>query len=103
MKHSVEFEKVKRHKLLNQDGVYQLPLVVLLCEFARPSASKGATVLEWHDVMTLFHELVHAMHCELSTFLYDENLTMTNVHFTSHDRSYRIPERLWNTLRDRFC
>jgi intermediate peptidase len=64
VKQSVDFENSKRHKLPNQDGVYQLPLVVLLCEFARPSLSKGPTVLEWQDVTTLFHEMGHAMHCE---------------------------------------
>jgi mitochondrial intermediate peptidase len=58
-----DFEAVKRHRLPNQEGVYQLPLVVLLCEFARPTISKGATVLEWHEVQTLFHEMGHAMHC----------------------------------------
>lgn len=64
IKRSLDFENSKRHKLPNQDGVYQLPLVVLLCEFARPSLSKGPTVLEWHEVTTLFHEMGHAMHCE---------------------------------------
>ncbi|EDR15793.1 mitochondrial intermediate peptidase [Laccaria bicolor S238N-H82] len=59
---SQEFEAVKRHRLPNQDGIYQLPLVVLLCEFARPTPSKGPTVLEWHEVLTLFHEMGHAMH-----------------------------------------
>ncbi|KAG7099592.1 Mitochondrial intermediate peptidase [Marasmius oreades] len=59
---SLEFEAVKRHKLPGQEGVYQLPLVVLLCEFAPPSASRGPTVLEWHEVNTLFHEMGHAMH-----------------------------------------
>jgi intermediate peptidase len=62
--HSREFEAVKRHRLPAQDGVYQLPLVVLLCEFARPTAAHGPTVLQWHEVMTLFHEMGHAMHCE---------------------------------------
>jgi len=61
---NLEFERVKRHKIPNQEGMYQLPLVVLLCEFTRPSVLKGAAVLEWHDVMTLFHEMGHAMHCK---------------------------------------
>jgi mitochondrial intermediate peptidase len=61
---SREFEAVKRHKLPGQNGVFQLPLVVLVCEFARPSAAHGPTVLQWHEVMTLFHEMGHAMHCE---------------------------------------
>jgi intermediate peptidase len=60
---SEEFESVKRHRLPGQDGVYQLPLVVLLCEFSQPSITRGPTVLEWHEVLTLFHEMGHAMHC----------------------------------------
>ncbi|KAJ6604842.1 mitochondrial intermediate peptidase [Mycena vulgaris] len=48
---SREFEAVKRHKLPGQDGIYQLPLV-----------AQGPTVLQWHEVMTLFHEMGHAMH-----------------------------------------
>ena len=62
-KESQDFEAVKRHQLPGQDGVYQLPLVVLLCEFAPPSTARGPTVLEWHQVETLFHEMGHAMHC----------------------------------------
>ncbi|KAJ7631141.1 mitochondrial intermediate peptidase [Roridomyces roridus] len=57
---SRSFEAVKRQKLPGQDGVYQLPLVVLVCDFSRPSWK--ATVLQWHDVMTLGHEMGHAMH-----------------------------------------
>ncbi|KAK7058376.1 Mitochondrial intermediate peptidase [Paramarasmius palmivorus] len=59
---SVHFEATKRHRIPGADGVYQLPLVVLLCEFTRPSVNKGPTVLEWHEVSTLFHEMGHAMH-----------------------------------------
>ncbi|KAJ7103343.1 mitochondrial intermediate peptidase [Mycena belliarum] len=59
---SREFEAVKRHKLPGQNGIYQLPLVVLLCEFARPTVAQGPTVLQWHEVTTLFHEMGHAMH-----------------------------------------
>ncbi|KAF7311072.1 Mitochondrial intermediate peptidase [Mycena chlorophos] len=58
---SREFESVKRHVLPGQTGVYQLPLVVLLTEFARPAAKSG-TILQWHEVTTLWHEMGHAMH-----------------------------------------
>jgi mitochondrial intermediate peptidase len=58
VRESIEFEAVKRHRLPGQPGVYQLPVVVLLCEF-------GRSTLEWHEVMTLFHEMGHAMHCKL--------------------------------------
>ncbi|KAI6031498.1 mitochondrial intermediate peptidase [Pisolithus microcarpus] len=56
------FERVKRHRLRGVQGEYQLPLVVLLCEFSRPSVLSGPTILEWHEVQTLFHEMGHAMH-----------------------------------------
>nr|Q6Y5M5.1 RecName: Full=Mitochondrial intermediate peptidase; Short=MIP; AltName: Full=Octapeptidyl aminopeptidase; Flags: Precursor [Pleurotus djamor]AAO61502.1 mitochondrial intermediate peptidase [Pleurotus djamor]AAS46738.1 mitochondrial intermediate peptidase [Pleurotus djamor] len=59
---SQSFESSKRHRVRGQDGEFQLPLVVLVCEFARPSVSSGPTVLDWHEVMTLFHEMGHAMH-----------------------------------------
>lgn len=61
---SKAFEGVKRHRVRGEDGVFQLPLVVLLCEFMRPTISRGPTVLEWHEVLTLFHEMGHAMHCK---------------------------------------
>ncbi|KAG6897111.1 Mitochondrial intermediate peptidase [Termitomyces sp. T32_za158] len=61
---SQHFEAVKRHRVPGQDGVYQLPVVALVCDFARPSITRGPTVLEWHEVTTLFHEMGHAMHCE---------------------------------------
>jgi intermediate peptidase len=61
---SQEFEAVKRHRLPNQDGIYQLPVVSLLCEFSRPTTTKGPSILEWHEVLTLFHEMGHAMHCK---------------------------------------
>ena len=41
---------------------FQLPVVVLLTEFS-PPLSQGPAVLEWHEVLTLFHEMGHAMHC----------------------------------------
>lgn len=59
---SQRFELVKRHRLRGVQGEYQLPLVVLLCEFSRPSNLTGPAVLEWHEVQTLFHEMGHAMH-----------------------------------------
>ncbi|KIK96397.1 hypothetical protein PAXRUDRAFT_826022 [Paxillus rubicundulus Ve08.2h10] len=59
---SRSFEAIKRHKLRGMDGEYQLPLVVLLCEFTRPTIARGPTILEWHEVQTLFHEMGHAMH-----------------------------------------
>jgi intermediate peptidase len=60
---ALNFGTSQRRQVRGQKGVHHLPVVVLLCEFARPSASRGGTVLEWHEVTTLFHEMGHAMHC----------------------------------------
>ncbi|KAI9512530.1 mitochondrial intermediate peptidase [Russula earlei] len=55
------FEAGGRHRF--PGGVFQLPVVVLLTEFSRPTMSlHGPAVLEWHEVLTLFHEMGHAMH-----------------------------------------
>ena len=61
---SLEFDKRYRRQLKGVHGEYQLPVVVLLCEFMPPSASRGAAALQWHEVQTLFHEMGHAMHCK---------------------------------------
>nr|ADV02767.1 MIP protein [Volvariella volvacea] len=62
VRQSFDFDAAKRHKSPGQPKTLQLPLVVLLCEFAPPSLAHGPTILEWHEVMTLFHEMGHAMH-----------------------------------------
>ncbi|KAH8099338.1 mitochondrial intermediate peptidase [Cristinia sonorae] len=59
---SKEFGFAQRTRISDREGVFQLPVVVLLCEFARPTATRGPTVLAWHEVLTLFHEMGHAMH-----------------------------------------
>ncbi|PWY98831.1 mitochondrial intermediate peptidase [Testicularia cyperi] len=49
-------------------GSYQLPVVVLMCDFSRPGNALGASggtgpcLLAWHEVETLFHEMGHAVH-----------------------------------------
>lgn len=45
-------------------GRYQLPVVVLMCDFARPGGGggQGPCLLGWHEVETLFHEMGHAIH-----------------------------------------
>nr|QBH67469.1 putative mitochondrial intermediate peptidase [Ustilago esculenta]QBH67580.1 putative mitochondrial intermediate peptidase [Ustilago esculenta] len=44
-------------------GRYQLPVVVLMCDFARPGGMNGGPcLLGWHEVETLFHEMGHAIH-----------------------------------------
>lgn len=53
--------------LRGRDGLYQLPVVVLMCDFSAP-VDGTPSLLSWHEVETLFHEMGHAMHCE-----YDPN------------------------------
>ena len=65
---SNEFEAGNRSRIRGVEGVFQLPVVVLLCDFTRPTLSQGPTTLAWHEVLTLFHEMGHAMHCELQDY-----------------------------------
>ena len=60
---SLEFDSTHLRRIRGKEGLYQLPVVVLVCEFTPPSARRGAAPLEWHEVQTLFHEMGHAMHC----------------------------------------
>lgn len=47
-----------------REGLFQLPVVVLNCDFGDASSKQGGlTLLTWQEVETLFHEMGHAMHC----------------------------------------
>ncbi|KAJ3037654.1 Mitochondrial intermediate peptidase [Rhizophlyctis rosea] len=46
-------------------GLKQLPIVVLVTDFARP-VEDGTTLLSLEEVKTLFHEMGHAMHSMLA-------------------------------------
>ncbi|KAI1783072.1 mitochondrial intermediate peptidase [Ganoderma leucocontextum] len=59
---SQQFEGDHHVPIPTSNMTYQLPVVVLLCEFIRPTTGWGPTILEWHEVLTLFHEMGHAMH-----------------------------------------
>ncbi|QRW00380.1 metallopeptidase MepB [Ceratobasidium sp. AG-Ba] len=48
-------------RLRGRGGLYQLPVVVLMCDFAMPTENTPS-LLGWHEVETLFHEMGHAMH-----------------------------------------
>ncbi|KAK0557840.1 Mitochondrial intermediate peptidase [Tilletia horrida] len=43
-------------------GEFQIPNIVLLCDFSRPTVKDGPSLLNWAEVETLFHEMGHAMH-----------------------------------------
>ncbi|CUA72432.1 mitochondrial intermediate peptidase [Rhizoctonia solani] len=47
--------------LRGRNGLYQLPVVVLMCDFSVPTDGVPS-LLNWHEVETLFHEMGHAMH-----------------------------------------
>jgi intermediate peptidase len=55
-------------RVKGKEGRYQLPLVVLTTDFARPTAQDGPSLLAWPEVETLFHEMGHAIHCKLNFF-----------------------------------
>lgn len=57
--------EVETVSVKQRPGQYQLPIVVLLCDFVRPTVKDGPSLLSWHEVETLFHEMGHAIHCEL--------------------------------------
>ena len=52
-------------KINGRTGRYQLPVVVLTCDFAKPKGKQNPSLLNWIEVETLFHEMGHAMHCKL--------------------------------------
>ena len=52
-----------------REGVHQEPIIVLVCGFGNSGsesskAKTGPTLLQWHEVETLFHEMGHAIHCQ---------------------------------------
>lgn len=57
-----------RYKVKGRPGTYQLPIVVLLFEIVHPLTGHEYTFLGWHEVLTVCHEMGHALHCECSLF-----------------------------------
>ena len=62
---SRKFGSIHRMRRRGHDGIYQIPVVALLCDFTPCSGTTGPTTLEWFQVLTLAHEMGHAMHCKL--------------------------------------
>ena len=63
---SREFGLIHRMQRRGRDVIYQIPVVALLCDFAPRTGTTGPTTLEWFQVLTLAHEMGHAMHCRSS-------------------------------------
>ncbi|RGB42304.1 hypothetical protein C1646_683750 [Rhizophagus diaphanus] len=49
-------------KVNGRAGRYQLPVIVLTCDFMKPKGKQYPSLLNWVEVETLFHEMGHAMH-----------------------------------------
>lgn len=82
-------------RLGGRDGLYQLPVVVLMCDFSAPE-NGTPSLLNWHEVETLFHEMGHAMHCK---YVHLINLQPKSIPIIySYDWSYGLPQRFWNSL-----
>ncbi|GKY88270.1 M3 family metallopeptidase [Sinisalibacter aestuarii] len=70
-------------------GDAQRPIVVNVCNFARPEAGKPA-LLSWDDARTLFHEFGHALHGMLS------DVTYGSISGTSVARDFvELPSQLY--------
>lgn len=55
---------MRPRRVKGKEGMYQLPIAVLSCDFSKPTVRDGASMLRWHDIETLFHEMGHALHCK---------------------------------------
>jgi intermediate peptidase len=51
-------------KVNGRVGRYQLPVIVLTCDFMKAKGKQCPSLLNWVEVETLFHEMGHAMHCK---------------------------------------
>ncbi|CAM0137348.1 Mitochondrial intermediate peptidase [Umbelopsis sp. WA50703] len=57
--------KTTGSEINGQTGQYQLPVIVLTCDFPEPKSNTMPTLLSFYEVETLFHEMGHAMHSML--------------------------------------
>ena len=54
------------HKSKRREGLHQRPVAVIVCDILQT----GFSELKWNDVVTLWHELGHAMHCGWTFFAF---------------------------------
>ncbi|GAB7363271.1 hypothetical protein MBLNU230_g3552t1 [Neophaeotheca triangularis] len=50
------------HNLRDNNNLYQLPTIALICDFAVASNASRPALLTFREVTTLFHEMGHALH-----------------------------------------
>lgn len=58
------------HEAKAREGLHQRPVAVIVCDIFQT----GFSEMKWNDVVTLWHELGHAMHCGWTILLSDLNL-----------------------------
>lgn len=61
--HDIQGLNVDGVRWRGREGVYQEPIIALVCGFGSENQQKGPALLQWHEVETLFHEMGHAIHC----------------------------------------
>ena len=87
-----------------REGVHQEPIIVLVCGFGNSGsesskAKVGPTLLQWHEVETLFHEMGHAIHC--TSFSLIRTILVLTIRLPSYDRTNGLPQRIGYSLRHR--
>lgn len=88
--------EVKRE--LGRPGSYQLPVVVLSCDFEGQNGG-GPPLLAWQEVETLFHEMGHAMHCKPFYRPQQQGIDACSY---SDDWADRLSQCRWHALCNRF-
>lgn len=85
-----------------REGLHQRPVAVIVCDILQT----GFSEMKWNDVVTLWHELGHAMHCGLAFFYFHFFNIVSNLivnlsppFHDSNDRSHRV----WEHCRDTLC
>ena len=58
------------HESKTREGLHQRPVAVIVCDLFQT----GFSELKWNDVVTLWHELGHAMHCGWTVLLFTLDL-----------------------------
>jgi intermediate peptidase len=79
-------------------GLHQRPVAVIVCDLFH----MGFSEMKWNDVVTLWHELGHAMHCGLDPSTFSISNLLVNLSPSFHD-SNDWSHRVWEHCRDTLC
>lgn len=93
-----DFLPFNRYTIRGRQGTFQLPVSVLLFDFSRPVNPGEAMYLDWQEVVTLCHEMGHALHCK---YLKYNMFDVANIYYSySNGRADGIPKRVRNSMCD---